>query len=115
MKQGKGESQALKRSKTGLHLLVLKRRWSPSAKARGPFEVSALLNSNRQLREPAGKETRQMERTEDKQLNPKISDEPFRRSRLITQFLKLAHQSSVLPEQTSVLMTEIQGSLFFLG
>lgn len=42
VKQGKGESQALKRSKTGLPLLVLKQRWSPSAKARGPFEVSVL-------------------------------------------------------------------------
>lgn len=56
-----------------------------------------------------------MERTENEQLNLKISDEPFKRSHLVTQFLRLAHQSPVLPKQTSVLMTETQASLFFLG
>lgn len=62
-----------------------------------------------------GKEIGPMERTEDEQLNLKISDEPFKRSHLVTQFLRLAHQSPVLPKQTSVLMTETQASLFFLG
>lgn len=55
-----------------------------------------------------------MGKTEDERLNPKVSDEPFRCSHLITWFLRPAHQRPVLPKQTSAMMTETQASLFFL-